>query len=69
LIDYIRAQGRVLFLNENDALDFIRYKMTVKLSVDKAGRVSGHDLESHKFDLAVEFRGQLSKLTEEVIPA
>jgi hypothetical protein len=65
-IEFIRRQGRVLFLNEQDALDFIRYKSSVNINLNENSEIIYRSSFSHpkvKLDLAVEFAGRLTNLT------
>ncbi len=65
-IEFIRSQGRVLFLNEQDALDFIRYKSSINISLNKDEKVIYHasfPRPGNDLDVAVELAGRLVNLT------
>ncbi len=63
LINYIRSSGSVLFLNENDALDFIRYKNGIELTEAHEGEWRYRLPEWRKqFEVVVEFKGRLMPL-------
>ncbi len=69
-IDYMRSQGNVLFLNEKDALDFVRFKSGIMLGVNAHGHISYHlpDNTSKQWEIAVEFCDRLVKLSNEGVP-
>lgn len=58
LIAYIREQGTILFLNENDALDFIRAKANIYLSLDVDQYVQYQLPEGMKYGVVIEYRGK-----------
>jgi hypothetical protein len=61
LISYIREQGNILFLNENEAMDFIRQKSAIYLSLD-ADRYPQYQLpDGMKYAVAIEYKGELMK--------
>ncbi|HSX10784.1 MAG TPA: hypothetical protein VLF94_03595 [Chlamydiales bacterium] len=65
-IEFIRSQGRVLFLNEQDVLDFIRYKSSVNINLNKNGEIiyqASFSRPNSELDLAVELAGRLVNLT------
>ena len=70
LIEYIRARGHVLFANEEDALNFIRYKSSVKLNLTPNKKIA-YTLPSltARYELTVEFCDELIRLTKEGVPA
>lgn len=60
-IRYIRTQGNILFLNENDAMDFIRDKSAIYLSLDLEGYVQYQLPDRMKFEVMIEYKGELIK--------
>lgn len=63
LIRYIREQGNILFFNENDALDFIRDKASISLSLDENRNVQCQLPASIQYDVVVEYQGELIKIS------
>jgi len=63
-VDYIKNSDDVLFLNEDDALDFIGYKSLISIVNDgEKFQISTSFSNKSKFSLGVEYVGTLHQLT------
>ena len=62
-VDYMKNSDNILFLNEDDALDFIRYKSLISIINDgEKFQVSTSFTNKSKFTLGVEYEGTLHNL-------
>jgi peptidoglycan/xylan/chitin deacetylase (PgdA/CDA1 family) len=58
-IDHMQASGKVLFANEDDALDFLQYRAQVEVQREPTGfKVQPQATQRSKWLLVVEYKGQ-----------
>jgi hypothetical protein len=64
-IAYMKQTKNVLFCNESDAMDFLHYRASIRLSVAGAQYAIAPSAKATPWAVAVEYRGNLLEVTED----